>query len=157
MKRKRGYKIELIVIAVAAFIAGMIIGGLAMLLIDNRDLDQQDESAIVEQIKIETDYVDLYYPKQWEQYLETENKNNSIVFEANIENKKYELFTVYFSEEGDSLIGKMEGSTPVSFSIKEYEPESLEGAVDIVFEMQEAVYEMMEGLVETEAFVPENP
>lgn len=98
------------------------------------------------EIKIKTDYCDLYYPDRWEEYLQIENAGNSVKFRADMkEYGVHPLFDIHFdSEEGvfyDRIRAKDGSEAAVSLTLYFVEPDGSwdQESSDILYGMQEDV------------------
>ena len=112
-------------------------------------------------LKIKTDYVDLYYPSIWKDWLETEEENEAVVFYAKInEHEKEKLFSVVFGKDGDVFVGEIETKKEtimVSIDIFDlvFDETWSEEEQQIVIGMRESVNKVIEEISKDENFVSE--
>ncbi|MDI9242490.1 hypothetical protein [Fusibacillus kribbianus] len=103
----------------------------------------------LEESKIETAYGTLYYPKQWEEYVTTEQQENGdtivVSFIATLHNTSYRLFEVTIGGTEGAAAGELtdNGGTKRTVYMQVYE---LEGDSELTATEQNRLYAMQEDL-----------
>lgn len=103
----------------------------------------------VEESKIETAYGTLYYPKQWEEYVTTEQQENGdtivVSFVATLHNTSYRLFEVTIGGTEGAAAGELTDAegTKRTVYMQVYE---LEGDSELTATEQNRLYAMQEDL-----------
>ena len=103
----------------------------------------------LEESKIETAYGTLYYPKQWEEYVTTEQQENGdtivVSFVATLHNTSYRLFEVTIGGTEGAAAGELtdNGGTKRTVYMQVYE---LEGDSELTATEQNRLYAMQEDL-----------
>lgn len=154
----------------------VILIGIAAVLFVNRNSDKKEDkteeeavSTIEQQIQseeaceIETKYTTLYFPKKWEDNLETEiveGDDYRVVFYGKLDGKdNQELFTIVFNGDASLMLGVLEQEENTYVGLEYAEPEMGDGwteeETDVIYAMQEDVNYLIGMLVKTEGFVSE--
>ncbi len=113
--------------------------------------------SVPEYLTISTDYGDLYYPDQWEEFIqideEKEDESTTLFFKAVINSNEYELFDIQISGESDSesagTLTAEDGSTSdIYISMKEIADTGnlTEGETDRLYAMQEDINYIIDNL-----------
>lgn len=103
----------------------------------------------LEESKIETAYGTLYYPKQWEEYVTTEQQENGdtivVSFVATLHNTSYRLFEVTIGGTEGAAAGELtdNGGTKRTVYMQVYE---LEGDSELTATERNRLYAMQEDL-----------
>ena len=103
----------------------------------------------LEESKIETVYGTLYYPKQWEEYMTTEQQENGdtivVSFVATLHNTSYRLFEVTIGGTEGTAAGELTDAegTKRTVYMQVYE---LEGDSELTATEQNRLYAMQEDL-----------
>lgn len=103
----------------------------------------------LEESKIETAYGTLYYPKQWEEYVTTEQQENGdtivVSFVATLHNTSYRLFEVTIGGTEGAAAGELTDAegTKRTVYMQVYE---LEGDSELTATEQNRLYAMQEDL-----------
>ena len=103
----------------------------------------------LEESKIETVYGTLYYPKQWEEYMTTEQQENGdtivVSFVATLHNTSYRLFEVTIGGTEGTAAGELTDAegTKRTVYMQVYE---LEGDPELTATEQNRLYAMQEDL-----------
>lgn len=113
-------------------------------------VENGDEKADqLEDMVIDTEYGDLYYPEQWAEYLKTEQKmsNDSlqVFFSAHMGDKDIPMFQVTIGESGDTKVGELTDDSGTKRAVYMNAPE-LEGLDDLSEAEQHQIYAMQEDL-----------
>ena len=107
--------------------------------------ENQEEDYMV----ISTEYGDLYYPRQWEDWLKTEQsmegESLNISFSAQIHDVEYPMFQVTVGESGETEVGELTDSSGVRRTVYIKMDELQEGN-GLSEEEQQRFYAMQEGL-----------
>lgn len=125
----------------------------------------ENDTEQVDMIWIQTPYIDLGYPAQWESYLRCEPKEENGVFTqsflCSVNSEKVPLFDVHMGSEavGEPMgyINTADGKVVVSMTFHDYAPDSTWSQDDtyVLYAMQESVNELMRSLRENENFSKE--
>lgn len=120
------------------------------------------ETDNVEDIAIETAYVTLYYPGQWEEYLLVETVDEeigqSVAFNAEINDEKYWLFTLYFGGTTGMPVGVLDSGEgyflDVTVEMSDFIPDEswTREDADLYCAMQEGVNAIIDNLRDNAAF-----
>ena len=111
---------------------------------------------------IETPYCTLYYPEEWEEYLEYEINEDlvyTITFTANIDGKEAKLFKLSFGDSGNLVIGKIhtDSKGDINVGLEVYTLEETlewpENAKNIVYQMRDAADELVGHLKNDSDFI----
>lgn len=123
-KKRKGQAALIVLLAIIALIIGVAIGYLIQ---DSGKQSQKEEkqSEVMEntdvkdeqseELVIQTEYGDLYYPGQWEKNLKTEQTMNNdslqVSFSAHLEDKDYLMFRVTIGSSEDTEVGELTDSS----------------------------------------------
>lgn len=117
---------------------------------------------LADMVRIETPYLELYYPSQWEQYLKWEQKEENGVlttaFSCDIDGVQAPLFDVHFgSEQAGEAMGYIhteEGKIPFGMTFHDFIPDETWSEDDayVLYAMQEAVNELLQSVRESEKY-----
>ena len=109
--------------------------------------DMKDDQ--LEDMVIDTEYGDLYYPEQWEEYLKTEqnmsNDSLQVFFSAHLGDKDFPMFQVTIGESEDTKVGELTDDSGTKRGVYMNVPE-LEGLDDLSEAEQHQIYAMQEDL-----------
>lgn len=110
-----------------------------------------------EYIEIETPYVTLMYPKEWEEYLmieQVEGEPYKVEFYCKLQDKEpKQLFAYVFGDEADMLIGYFEDTkVGIQFGTEEAEESWTEKEKEIFYTMRESMGAVIDNLVYVEGF-----
>lgn len=107
---------------------------------------KEDQS---EEMVIQTEYGDLYYPEQWEEYLKTEqtmdNDSLKVSFSAHLGDKNYPMFQVTIGDSEDTEVGELTDSSGTKRTVHMKVTE-LEGLEELSETDQHQLYAMQEEL-----------
>ena len=159
-KRKKKGQVGLIfILIIIVLIIGIAIGYLIQdsgkqSLKEEKTSSEVVESADVkedqsEEMVIQTEYGDLYYPGQWEEYLKTEqtmdNDSLQVSFSAHLGDKNYPMFQVTIGDSEDTEVGELTDSSGTKRTVHMKVTE-LEGLEELSETDQHQLYAMQEEL-----------
>lgn len=102
-----------------------------------------------ENMAIDTDYVQLFYPQKWESYLSTTDSGNAVEFFCCLENRKpIKLFTVQFHNDAIDCVGTV-NDIPVALTLEDIPADDSwsEDEQETVYTMLEDSYVIIDGLI----------
>ena len=157
-RKKKGQAVLIVLLVVIVLIIGAALG---YLIRDSEKSSKNEEkqNEVVEnmdikenqpdELMIQTEYGDLYYPAQWEEYLKTEQtmNNNSlqVSFSAYLEDKNYPMFQVTIGDSEDTEVGELTDSSGTKRAVHVKVTE-LEGLEELSETEQHQIYAMQEEL-----------
>lgn len=158
-KKKKGRQVFLIVLLVIiVLIIGMAVGYLLHDTGKSSPSDKTQSTVIedgdtqedqTENMVIETEYGDLYYPEQWEEYLKTEQNMSDdslqIFFSAHLRGKSFPMFQVTIGASEDAKVGEVTDDSGTKRSVY-MKVSELEGLEELSEAEQHRIYAMQEDL-----------
>ena len=97
-----------IILAVILFVVVATLVGLLFVRRNVEDAGNTNPTTAIEEISIKTTYCELFYPKEWEDYLVTKQQDNRVSFYAKIaEHEQIQLFDIVFNNSAGDYVGKI--------------------------------------------------
>lgn len=110
---------------------------------------REEDTFLTENMAIDTDYVQLFYPQKWESYLSTTDSGDTIEFFCCLENRKpIKLFTVQFHNDAIDCVGTV-NDIPVALTLEDIPADDSwsEDEQETVYTMLEDSYVIIDGLI----------
>ena len=111
--------------------------------------ESEQDQFLNENMAIDTNYMQLFYPQKWEKYVSITEKGESVEFYCSLDNREpIKLFCVQFDEDATAPIGTV-NDIPIGLALEDIQAENdwTEEEEEIVYTMQEDASIIIDGLV----------